>query len=82
VSSVINGKFIALARFYSPEPLDRELQRRENLVNVVFVDVVIDVFDDDRKLGLFSRVVDVGFVWRGFFIYRGTRDCFGTGGDV
>jgi hypothetical protein len=54
-------------RFYSPEPVDRELQRREDLVYIVFVDVVIDVFNNDRKLGLFSRVVDVGIVSRGFF---------------
>jgi hypothetical protein len=58
-------------RFYAPEPLDRELQRREDLVYIVFVDVVIDVFNNDRKLGLFSRVVDVGMFDAVFFCLSG-----------
>jgi hypothetical protein len=33
--------------------LDRELQRRENLVNVVFVDVVIDVLMTTENWGFF-----------------------------
>jgi hypothetical protein len=43
-------------RFYAPEPLDRELQRREDLVYIVFVDVVIDVFNNVVDVGMFDAV--------------------------